>query len=126
MMWSRDHKELLTKTVPHDVSPYFCGCVACEAWRAVRIVPGVIARPATQDPKKTSQGTVPAWKLGDWSRSGWDFRLERNSIERVLVIGPVEEKDRENAGHLDCVVILTFEEDPRLLVTSRKWLVLDV
>ncbi len=119
---------LLKEPEPHPdrsgrAVPYSCGCIACEAWRAARVWPGRLCRPATEDPSRTSPGSVPAWPLNDWSLTGWGFRLEDNKISRVLVVGHVNELDKANGGHLDCVVVLTQEPEPRLLITSRKWLV---
>lgn len=61
--------------------------------------------------------------MNNWVKVGWDFRLEENKINLVMVMGYVKESDKLSGGHLDCVVILTQEPEPRLLVTSRKWLV---
>ncbi len=107
----------------HLVDQYCCGCTGCEAWRAARVLPGRLCRPATRDPAKTAPGTVPAWPMNNWSKVGWDFRLEANAINRVMVLGYVDEDDRPNAGHLDCVVIMTHKPGSEILVTSRKWLV---
>lgn len=114
---------LLARPEPHPCPPFNCGCVACEDWRGARVRPGRLCRPATQDPSRTSPGTVPAWPLGEWSRVGWGFRLEDHCIDLLMVLGYVDELDKASGGHLDCVVVLTREREPRLLVTSRKWLV---
>lgn len=119
--------ELLGQAQPYHYDPavdrYCCGCIACEQWRGARVRPGRLCRPATQDPSKTSPGTVPAWPLHQWEKVGWGLRMENNGIDRVMVVGYVDELDKPNGGHLDCVVVLTQEPEPRLLVTSRKWLV---
>ncbi len=103
--------------------PFCCGCVACGSWRGARVMPGRLCRPATQDPRKTEPGTVPAWDPNEWRAMGWNFRLERNDIDRLLVIGYVSPDDIDNGGHLDSVFVLTQTAHPRLMVTSRKWLV---
>lgn len=119
---------LLKRPEPHPdrtghEPPYSCGCVTCEQWRGARVRPGRLCRPATQDPSRTTPGTVSAWPLNSWERVGWGYRLEDHKIFRVMVVGYVDELDKANGGHLDCVVVLTHEAEPRLLVTSRKWLV---
>lgn len=119
----RRDAEQLRRAEPHPSGAYCCGCVSCEQWRAARVRPGRLCRLATQDPSRTSPGTVPAWPINDWERTGWSLRLEDYDVNRVLVIGYVDEFDKANGGHLDCVVVLTHEREPRLLVTSRKWLV---
>ena len=122
----RRDREELRKPEPHPDPKgrgYSCGCTCCEQWRAARVWPGRLCRPATQDPSRTSPGKVPAWPINDWGTTGWNFRLEDNGIERVVVVGYIDELDRLSGGHLDCVVVLTHEKEPRLLVTSRKWLV---
>lgn len=83
----------------------------------------MLCKPATQDPSRTTPGTVPAWPLNTWGTTGWGYRLEDHGIFLVMVVGYVDEFDEPNGGHLDCVVVLTRETEPKLLVTSRKWLV---
>jgi hypothetical protein len=102
---------------------YFCGCVMCEQDRADRVVPGVLCKPASVDPKISSPGTVPAWPINCWKRTGWLFRLESNGIRLLTVIGSIKQDDDENGGHLGCVVVMTHEPRHRILVTSKKWLV---
>lgn len=60
--------------------------------------------------------------LREWPKIGWNLRMEDNGIDRVMVISDIDEEDKENGGHLDCVIILTQEVEARILVTSRKWL----
>jgi len=121
----KDREELRRAKPPHyDLDdPFCCDCVACESWRGARVMPGRLCRPATRDPRKTQPGTIPAWDPGKWKSQGWNFRLERHDIDRLLVVGYVRPGDIDNGGHLDCVYVLTQTPQPRLMVTSRKWLV---
>ena len=122
--WS-DKERLKEPNPPHYklTDEYCCGCVSCEQWRGARVLPGRLCRPATQDPRKMSPGTVPAWPLGTWRTTGWNFRLEPNGVKHMVVVSYIDMNDKDNGGHLDCVLVLTQELEPRLLVTSRKWLV---
>ena len=115
---------------PHIVAaPYFCGCVSCECWREARVEPGQLVRPATQDPTKTTPGTVPFWRPNDWRSSGWNLRMEDNGIDLLLVVGDVDDADRTNGGHLSCCVVVAMGSNRLIkqfagpLVTSKKWLV---
>jgi len=113
--------ELLAQEKPnHDCGKYFCACISCEQWRAVRVLPGKIVVPATHDPSKSKPGTVPAWELGQWRETYWDFRMEAHGITWATVMCDIDKKDTDNGGHLDCVVLLV--PNGCLLVTSRKWL----
>lgn len=116
-----DRSELLVQEKPiHDHGKYFCACIVCDRWRAVRVVPGKIVVPATHDPNKCKPGTIPAWNLGGWRKTGWDFRMESHGITWATVMCDIDKNDTDNGGHFDCVVLLVAVG--YLLVTSRKWL----
>lgn len=129
LLSSRDERELLAMSEPHPRTSdgYHCGCVICEAWRAVRVVPGTLCAPATQDPEKFRPGTVPYWSLHEQS-SAWWSRMEPMGIRYVTVVSIVPDgASSMNIGgqHVikDRAVVLTLEPEPQLIITSSRWLV---
>lgn len=108
---------------PHDHGKYHCPCCACECWRSERVILGKFYGPATHDPAKSKPGTIPIWHVGKWRTSGWSIRMEDKGIYFVIAVENIASSDIDNAGHLDCVKVLTIGEKPKLLVTSKRWLV---
>lgn len=92
-----------------------CGCTNCCAWRAIRVLPGCFVQPAPTSP---TQG-VPFWRPGTWRLTGWGFRLGASA--KAIVIGHVDYLDKDNGGHLDCVMCM-FTDGLGLYVTARQWL----
>lgn len=107
---------------------YFCGCVACEDRRMDVVRVGSLVIPATQDPERTSPGTVSVWKEGTWKETGWGLRVEDHlagdpwyepgTPGEVIKIIPQSDKD---CGHLyPCLVKWPAIGE---YVTSMRWLV---
>jgi hypothetical protein len=110
-----DFYRMKEKPHPQENPDVDCGCICCDQYRAERIKVGDMCRPFFQ--KKSQPGTTPYWYPGTWKTSGWSLRMQRDRIERVVVIGFPRGGDDD---HLDPV--LCYAPGVGEIVTSRRWL----
>lgn len=127
----------------------WCPCIACDHWRASQIAIGSLVYVIHKQQyveldscgyrigriPEIMHGGTPVWRRHEWSKTGWDWRIERDLFGNAyaqqdpwvtdpmapgLVKMLIPENENDSGGHLDCALI----EWPALgeIVTSRKWL----
>jgi len=101
---------------PHNVSPYDCGCVACDIWRASRLKIGDLVLPYRLDKRKYNS-SVDKGIIWDITKAPtWTWIWEMDEI--ALYCGPINESHIAAHGK-DSSEIIILSKDKSYAVLNK-------